>query len=428
MFTVNLLKNPETRSEISGWGSFNVQAVDARTVKFTLPGSYAPFVHTLTFPVLPKHTLGEVKPSELREQAFSQSPVTSGPFALRMLQTVGANANKKVAHLVANPRYHAGQARLERFQLYAYATREDIIQGLKTNEISATPEVSYADLPEAVRQSYESRAFTTNDGVYAFFNTGQGILQSTRVRQALSLSINRDVLRKSISRSVAPLDGPVLQEQVAGALPTVPAQDVKKAKALLDEDGWKMAGDARKKDGQPLELRLVALKGSDFSQTADELAKVWRKELGITVDVRIVDPLDPSQSVIQTVLQPRDFDVLIYRLVLGGDPDVYAYWHSSQATSDGLNFSNYSNVIADDALSGGRSKAAGKYRADRYAAFAKRWIADTPAMPLYQTKTDYIQSRSVSTIATDAKLVAAEDRYANVIYWATEKTSVYKTP
>ena len=131
---------------------------------------------------------------------------------------------------------------------------------------------------------------------------------------------------------------------------------------------------------------------------------MWRKELGITVDVRIVDPLDPSQSVIQTVLQPRDFDVLIYRLVLGGDPDVYAYWHSSQATSDGLNFSNYSNVVADDALSGGRSKAAGKYRADRYAA------------------------RSVSTIADDAKLVAAEDRYANVIYWATEKTSVYKTP
>ena len=93
-----------------------------------------------------------------------------------------------------------------------------------------------------------------------------------------------------------------------------------------------------------------------------------------------------------------------------------------------LLYSRMGNVVADDALSGGRSKAAGKYRADRYAAFAKRWLADTPAMPLYQTKTDYIQSRSVSTIADDAKLVAAEDRYSNVIYWATEKTSVYKTP
>jgi len=152
------------------------------------------------------------------------------------------------------------------------------------------------------------------------------------------------------------------------------------------------------------------------------LAQVWYDELNIESDIKVVDPNDATQNILQTVLQPRNFDVLVYELSLGGDPDVYAYWHSSQATNNGLNFSNYNNAISDDALESGRSKISAKQRADRYAKFTATWQADAPAIALYQPKFDYIHIRNVNEVVNPV------DRYVDVQYWATEKKSVYKTP
>lgn len=427
IFTVELLKNPATRSELSGWAVFNVKKIDSSRVAFTLPSAYAPFMHTLTFPVLPQHVLKDVDPAELREQAFSHSPVTSGPFSFRLMQNVTSDGSKKIVHLVANTSYHLGAPRLERFQLYAYGTREDIEKALVTNEIMATPELVYDQLPGRVKRKYTSESYSINDGVFALFNTRSEYLQHHAIRQALSLSVNRTEVVEQMTRPATPLEGPVLSIHTDG-LPAAPAYDTQKAKAVLDEAGWVVSGGVRMKDGQELVLRMVALKGSDFGKVAEELAKTWRDELQIKIDVRIVDPLDPSQSVLQTVLQPRDFDILLYELVMGGDPDVYAYWHSSQANPGGLNFANYNSVIADDALSSGRARIDEKYRAERYRAFVRRWLTDVPAAALYQPKIDYVYAPSVQAMDDNTVLVFPEDRYANVIYWSVRTNSVYRTP
>ena len=428
VFTVDLLRNPDTQSSLSGWGSFKAEATDARTIVFTLPGAYAPFLHTLTFPVLPHHVLAGIKPAELREQAFSSSPTTSGPFALRMLQNTSSDGSRKIAHLVANPRYLHGTPKLERFQLNVYTSREDIEKALKTNEIIATPELVYEKLPEPIQKMYQNRSYTVNDGVYAMFNTRDGLLESQPVRRALALAVNVNELRDEIANPTDHLSGPILNNQIDGDLPGI-KYDLEEAKKLLDEEGWRVANNGvRSKDGQPLTLRMVALSGANFSETTEKLSKIWSDQLNIKVEVEMVDPLDPSRSVLQSVLQPRNYDVLVYELVIGGDPDVYAYWHSSQATSNGLNFSNYSSVISDEALSSGRARIDSKYRRDRYQAFVKRWLSDMPALPLYQVKIDYIYSKSGTSLNKDAVLVYPENRYANVIYWSVNKASVYKTP
>ena len=128
VFTVSLLQNPNTNSEITGWQLAKATALDDQTVRFTLAAPYAPFMHALTFPVLPQHSLADVHPSELRQHKYSQSPVTSGPFALRLVQNAAADGTKKIVHLVANTYYHAGTPKLERFQLYVYPSRDDIVK------------------------------------------------------------------------------------------------------------------------------------------------------------------------------------------------------------------------------------------------------------------------------------------------------------
>ena len=427
IFTLKLLANPEVGAEISGWKSIKFEKVSDDSVKFILPSSYSPFVHALTFPIIPEHILKGADPLDLREHDFNKSPISSGPFKFRLLQNVASDGSKKILYLQSNSDYHGGAPKLDRFQLYAYSTQDDIAKSLRTREITGTPELIYNDQSAEIKSMYSAESHSLNNGVYALFNNNSQFLRSKAVRQALSLSVDTSKLRQSLSLSTEELSGPTLNKFL-GKSPNSSSYDIKKAKSLLEAEGWKSVNNVRQKGNDKLRLNVVVLKNSNYEKVARYLAQVWHDELNIESDIKVVDPSDATQNILQTVLQPRNFDVLVYELSLGGDPDVYAYWHSSQATNNGLNFSNYNNAIADDALASGRSKISAKQRADRYAKFTAIWQADAPAIALYQPKFDYIHTQNVKALGVNTEVVNPVDRYVDVQYWATEKKSVYKTP
>ena len=427
IFTLKLLANPEVGAEISGWKSIKFKKVSDDSVKFILPSSYSPFVHALTFPIIPEHILKGADPLDLREHDFNKSPISSGPFKFRLLQNVASDGSKKILYLQSNSDYHGGAPKLDRFQLYAYSTQDDIAKSLRTREITGTPELIYNDQSAEIKSMYSAESHSLNNGVYALFNNNSQFLRSKAVRQALSLSVDTSKLRQSLSLSTEELSGPTLNKFL-GKSPNSSSYDIKKAKSLLEAEGWKSVNNVRQKGNDKLRLNVVVLKNSNYEKVARYLAQVWHDELNIESDIKVVDPSDATQNILQTVLQPRNFDVLVYELSLGGDPDVYAYWHSSQATNNGLNFSNYNNAIADDALASGRSKISAKQRADRYAKFTAIWQADAPAIALYQPKFDYIHTQNVKALGVNTEVVNPVDRYVDVQYWATEKKSVYKTP
>ena len=106
-FTLELVKNPAARSPLRvNWLDVSVKAVDNKTVQFILPATYAAFPYALTFPVLPEHLLKDIAPGAVRESAYSQSPVGSGPFRFRLLQQPDVVSQHKVVHLVANSKYY----------------------------------------------------------------------------------------------------------------------------------------------------------------------------------------------------------------------------------------------------------------------------------------------------------------------------------
>lgn len=428
VFTAQLIRDPKAGVALEGWGAVKVDALDDLRVRFTIPAAHSPFLHTLTFPLVPKHVLKDVPAPELREHVFSAAPVASGPFAFRLLQSATSDGTKRVLHLVRNDHYHRGTTLLDRFQLYVYRSRQDIAKGLRTNEIIATPDLTYAAQPDEIRRTYGMRSYPVHNGVYALFNMKSGALQSRAVRQSLARSIDRSALRSQMPRTTEALTGPLLPEHVRGELPAPATHSVDEARRLLEDDGWRQEGGLRKKDGISLKLSIVALRGAEFENAANYLATAWRRELGAEVEVRIVDPSDPAQSVLQTVLRPRNFDVLIHELALGADPDVYAYWHSSRDNAAGLNFSGYTNAAADDALVAGRGSLVGLQRSDRYRAFVRRWQADVPALALYRPTVEYIQLPSAQAVRPGMNLVSATDRYENVMYWSVRQQSVYKTP
>ena len=427
VFTVNLLKNPATRSTISGWDTINVKEVDSRTVAFELPAVYASFPHALRFlPILPEHALRDVAPSSLREDAYSSKPIGSGPFTLRLLQDVDSANGRKIVHLVKSESYFKGSPKLDRIQLHVYKDVASIKNALATSEVNAASDLSVTDAESINLNRYAIEHRPTNSGVYALMNTISPTLQDKKVRQALQAGTDTTALRKGISSDLPELYLPFIDNQVSGNIPAKPTYDIVKANQLLDEAGWVRQGNERVKDGQKLALNVVTTKNNDFETALDLLAKQWR-QLGVGVTTNIVDPSDPSQDVVQKILQPRQYDVLLYQLSIGGDPDVYAYWHSTQ-TSAGLNFSNYKNTVADDSLQSARSRTEPELRNAKYITFANQWLADAPAIGLYQATMQYVHTKSVHSIPSDFTLVSNADRYNGVRYWSVGDRMVFETP
>jgi peptide/nickel transport system substrate-binding protein len=427
VYTVNTLKDPMTRATISGWDDIQATEVDDRTVRFTLPAVYAAFPHALNFlPILPEHILKDVAPSALRENTFSNHPVGSGPFALRFIQDIDQQAERRIIHLAANAQYYKGVPKLERFQLHVYDTSDNIVRALNTSEVNAATDISVVDTEGVSKERYTVEFNPVNNGVYALFNTSTGALSDSRVRKALQSGTDTAALRNAVSSSLPELHLPFITSQVAATLPAAPTYDTIRAAQLLDEAGWKLEGDKRVKDGQPLTLTVVTTKNTDRERVLGVMSEQWRK-LGITLTTRIVDPTDRAQNFVGEVLQKRAYDVLLYQLTIGGDPDVYAYWHSSQATS-GLNFSDYSNGVADASLDSARTVVTPQLRDAKYAAFARQWLNDAPALGIYQTTSQYVYSQNVHADIADEVLVTPPNRYANVLYWSTGERIVHRTP
>ncbi|MDX2775759.1 peptide ABC transporter substrate-binding protein [Streptomyces caniscabiei] len=429
-FTVDLMKNPQTRSSLRvNWKDVTVKAIDDTTVQFTLPAVYASFPQALTFSVLPKHILKDVAPGAIRENAYSRAPIGSGPFVFRLLQpAASANGTHKIVHMAANAGYYQGTPRLGRFEVHAYDSQENLLQALRTGEVSAAADVQGVIARRVDTHNYKVTTQPIDSGVYALLNNNSPILKDKTVRRALQVGTDTKAIRTALGADIPALSLPFINGQITGAdVPQAPGYDEKKAAALLDEAGWKLAGNVRKKDGKDLAFAVTTTKDPQYEKALETLVGQWRK-LGIVVSTNVVDPKDPSVNFVQNVLQARNYDVLLYELVIGADPDVYAYWHSSQIGASGYNFANYANVAADAALASARSRLEPELRNAKYKAFANDWIADAPAIGLYQSTVNYVSNVNVRSVDATAKLVSSSDRFSNVLYWSVNERPVYKTP
>ena len=429
VFTINLIKNPVTRSSLAiNWQDVSVKALSATTVQFTLPAVYAAFPQALTFPILPEHILKSVPASQLRENGFSSAPTGSGPFTFRLLQKVSVGNQETVVRLHANLSYYAGTPKLANFEIHAYNSTRRILTALRTGEVNAAASLTPNDLDRVNHHQYHTRVTPVDNGVYALFNTSDQILKDVTVRNALQLATNTAELRQKIAGSPPLLDLPFIDGQLGGSdIPTKPVPNLQQAADLLTKAGWKLDGGVRKHDATELLIPITTINDPGYEAAARALAKQWRA-VGIKSTVTVIDVNNPSINFVQDILQPRNYSVLVYQLVIGADPDVFAYWDSTQAGATGYNLSNYSSPISDTTLSSARSITDPGIRQAKYRAFAKQWIADAPAIGLYQGQATYVYGQSVDTYPADSLLVSANDRFANVLTWAVGKQTVYKTP
>ena len=428
LFTFELLQKGATRSALRGWDTVTIKKVDDKTISFTVSSIIAAFPHAIaSVPILPKHTLESVSPSNLLESDFSKQPIGTGPFVVRLIQEVDPNKSEKVILLDSNPDYFKGRPQLDRFELHTYASTNDLAKALKNSEISGASGLESRQIENLADNKYSVVAQPVAGGVYTLFNTIKEPLNDKRVRKALQLSLDTGLVRKKLALEVPAMDYPLTNQQVATGITTkVDSINVARANELLDEAGYSVVDGVRTKGGKPLTLSMVTVQG-EYEQILPTLVDQW-KQIGVEVTTTVYDPTDVTQRFVQDILQARNYDILVYPITVGGDMDVYAYWHSSQANARSFNFSNYSNRISDDALNSARTRLEPDLRLRKYNTFVGQWVQDVPAIGLYQSVLYYAHASGTKTFSANNILISAPDRYSDVLYWTANEQSLYKTP
>ena len=414
LFTVDLIKNPLVNSVYDA-NLANVKVAEGENdeIIFTLPSVYADFISALNIPVVPKHELADIDPKNLLEDTFSNAPVTSGAFSFNALQAAAGN-DEKVYYLSANPYYYKGQDLLSSFAVHTYSNKDAIIGAMNAGAVTATAGLSGPDTDKVTAGQFIKKDSSLNSGAYIFFNTTSEAVKNVELRAAIRQGINLEKIRAAAPNTAA-LNYPLLDSQITlSSYPEIPGQDYDAAKAKIAELlGEGMHG-----------LEIATTNTGYLPEVADVLAEELRG-LGFEVNV---SKYEENQEFINNIISKRSYDILVYDVELGADPDPLPYYHSSQTSGAGLNLSNYRNALVDDLLLGARDTLDETLRAKKYEAFLEYWVNSVPAIGLYQPNLTYIYNRNVRTFGNDVRLVTALDRFTDITDWAVVKEVKNKTP
>ena len=436
LYTISLAQNPDIKSpRRADWEGVSVAAPDARTVVFTLPHAYAPFIENATLGILPKHLWSAVEPAQFAYNALNTHPVGSGPFKVANTKTDATGAATRF-DLAPFSRFTLGKPHLARISFIFFPNDEAMMKAFAAHQIDAIAGISPSDLTALSRSvSLVEAPLPRVFGV--FFNENKNpILADKAVRTALSQAIDRTaIVKNALGGFGVAIDGPIPPGVVGAADPAEPllfspngtstaVADpllVSAARKTLEKGGWEFddATGLWSKKKQPLSLKIATADSPELVATAQAVANAW-KAVGVSVSVQVYALSEFNN----TVLRPRDYDAILFGEVVGRDADLFAFWHSSQRNDPGLNLALYVNSKADALLSDARATTDRDERDQLYERFAGLVKEDVPAAFLYSPEFLYILPGELKGVRIGA-LTTPSERFLEAYEWYTETQRVW---
>lgn len=419
LFTYKTIQNPDAQSPLNrSWQGVGITAKDERTVVFKLPNPLSSFPYSLTTGLVPEHVLKPISLDTLRSAKFNTiKPVGAGPFKFRTLEVTGDTPTTRQVEVALEPfdGYFDGKPKLSSFVVHTFPNQDSMLNSFRDKSITAM--VGLRQMPGDLREdkTVKANGLPLTAATMAFFKTTNPVLANKEVRQALVQGAEPNSIIDGLGYQAQPVKQPVLRNQIGydQANGQVTGQP-KQAAAALEAAGWVPGRDGiRSKAGQRLAFKLYAEDNPEYQHVARTLEKQWR---AIGADVQIY--LQGDDDLRYTVAY-HTYDALLYGISIGTDPDVFAYWHSTQGdvrSQNRLNFSEYRSAVADEALEAGRTRTDEKLRAVKYQAFLKAWKDDAPALGLYQPRFLYVTRGEVHNLV-DHTVNSGTDRFDTVHEW-----------
>jgi ABC-type transport system substrate-binding protein len=169
----------------------------------------------------------------------------------------------------------------------------------------------------------------------------------------------------------------------------------------------------------PLDVVVRTANTPELDAVLQEITATWRK-LGVAVETEQYEQTD----LVQSVIRPREFSILLFGIDMSRSQDLYPFWHSSQQNDPGLNIAQYTNISVDELLETARVSQDSAARLAAQTAASEIITAERPAIFLFQPSGLYVTQNDLNT--TPIQNVGRDsDRFSSIASWHTDTTSLW---
>ncbi len=422
LFTIEMIKSsgslfPQDIKDL--WTEVEIKKLDDKTFQIKLPEPFAPFLDYVTFGVLPKHLLENVPADQLANAEFNLSPIGTGPYKFDSLITSGGQITGVT--LTVNENYYLPRAYIEQIIFRFYPDSASAFDGYQQGVVLGVSQLTNDILQQALEEqtlSVHSSRLPQLGLVFLNLNNPNAVfLQNEKVRQALLLGINRNMIVSRIMQGQAIVaDGPILPGSWAYYDEIQHFDyDPDAAMVLLKDEGYVIpagGGEVRALDGQFLEFTLVHPNDEIHTKIAQAIQANWAL-IGVKANLQSV----PYDSLITDFLSTRNYQAALADLNTARtpDPDPYLFWHQAEATG-GQNYSQWDNRTASEFLESARTQTDFESRARLYRNFQVVFAKELPSLPLYYPVYSYGVDAQVQGVQV-APMYDVSDRLALLPEW-----------
>jgi peptide/nickel transport system substrate-binding protein len=367
--TFDSIRDPRVRSPYARTYAriVAIETPNAQQVVFRLQSPHATFLTDLEMPIL------RAEDARVRVEGREQSVVGAGPYRL-LSRTTGRLV------LAPNPQWHRGAPRHPHVELSV--VRDDNTRALRL--LAGAADLVINGVPPllvplfANHDTFQVKSARGIGTAYLGARTDRGPLADARVRQALSLLIDRDaIIKHKLGGRALPARGWITPGHWAFAddLPA-PRFDPAAAARLLDEAGYPS------RDG--VRMQLVLRCGSDrFRQSLAHAIAAMARQAGVAIDVR------PSEvATLIADLNRGHFDLGLLEVPEVIEPHVLSWFFGSDRIPDGrkvegANRWRFRSAALDAALEEGRVQVDRARRVASYREVQRILAHDLPVIPLW---------------------------------------------
>lgn len=407
IFTFDTIQNENTdttqRSKLQIGGEFVLwEKVDDRTIRFTMPEPFAPFLFSLQdLEIIPEHILAQS--ADINTDPFNRAPIGTGPYRLAEWQT------DQFMRFEPFEDYWGGRPVNDGVTVFFHADTEVGSAALDSGEIDlmfTPPELQprYEDNPDVTLHNYVYYTPIT-----LAFNFKHSILQDVNVRQAIRLAIDKVSLTETVTRG----RGIVANNQYADTGPLDRYNDydgvepsefnVEEANRILDEAGYTMGDDGIRvsPDGDRFSFNIITYSGFEEYVNDQVILQEMLAEIGIELTPQVVDFStlesmwadendDPANRALELEEYPHPFEF---------DPDVYNELHSDNLPPNGLNYMWVQDEEVDRLIEAGRTTTDPDERVEIYKELDRRRNEIVAVVPLYNAVDGWVVSNRLQGVA-----------------------------
>jgi len=341
--------------------------VDDHTLQYKLKEPYSELLFQMTQHT---HTVVNIDQVNALGDDFGAKPFDgTGPYCMQSWEPRNQVVlTKHEGYNWGPPIYDNPSPQIDKLIWKVVPEEGTIVASLKTKQIDVTQYVPYWAIEEfrATPNLSVSQAEAYFWTQYVGMKITRDNLTDLNVRKALNLAVDQKAMAESVYFGLAEPAYAYISPKVLDYNDGMDLAhfgfDPDKAKALLDEAGWKVGADGvREKDGQKLSLRTYGFAGTLNREMLEAMQGDLRK-VGVDLKVEIHDA-----TVIWGLLAKQDFDMyaMSYPYVSTGDA-LNLYFRSENMPTP--NRMNWDNEQTDTWLAEGRAALSD---ADRAATLAK---------------------------------------------------------